>query len=68
MNFELTELEAKRYRKFDKHHQEKCQKYTGAIGENCVHIIIKPSSIGRWVGVICTECGKEEDITDLDMI
>ena len=66
MNFELTELEAKRYRKFEKKHDKKCQKYTGAIGVNWVEIAFTPTSMGDLVKVVCTGCGKEKPITEGD--
>jgi hypothetical protein len=68
MKFEFTDLEVERYRKFTKKHYKKCQKYTGAIGVNCVEVVFTPTSMGDFVKVVCTECGKEKDITDMSKI
>ena len=66
LSFTLTEQETLSFKKFNKKHQEKCQKYNGAIGVSCVDIIFRATSMGSLVKVKCNNCGKEKDITEID--
>ena len=66
MNIEFTELEEKKWLKFQKKHQ-KCNKNSGAIG-GIFKIIVTPTSIGDFIEVECTVCGKTKDITDKDKL
>ena len=64
MQFKLTELETNRWKDFEMKHFP-CSKNTGAIG-GIFDFIISPTSIGSFVKVKCTRCGKMENITDYD--
>lgn len=61
-----SEKEWKAYKKFCKKH-EKCQLSAKANGGKVPYIVLNGTGIGTCKKVICQVCGKEQDITDIEV-
>ena len=60
MEFKLSEVEEKAYRKWDEEHQRHCSE-----DKSSRSFEFFPTSIGCAIKVNCT-CGRSIDVTDLD--
>jgi hypothetical protein len=61
--FTMNDTECASAIKFQKKHK-KCAQRPGVNGPMNIDYIFTPSSIGDCVGIKCSVCGKEENITD----
>ena len=64
VTFELSLLEEKRYKDFAEKHfkcaKPSCEKL------DSVSLVVIPTGLGNLVSCRCTECGEQEEITDIN--
>lgn len=61
-----SEKELKAYKTFCKKHK-RCQLTSKANGGKVPYIVLNGTGVGTCKKVICQVCGKEQDITDIDV-